>query len=252
MSDQTPPESRISLQLQYLGTMITAAPFAIAIIRIAAVSELNPTVLAILLQTVDVVTLFIRSLIDLIPLATVVIVSTYVATRPTLLPMQKWKVDRLFLRFITFGWLGALFITPLYVALLIALTGIWALLNRFIRKDLAGLSWAQRREAEKRDLREQTLLATGMLVSSLIILSHQMWLPPQILEYDTERRVAYILEETDRTTTLLTESDRTILVVNTDTIRTRQPCTKGHSWTSEPIIGLISSQSPRLPKCPKK
>lgn len=252
MSNGQGQESGESERLQYLGTVLTAAPFAVAIIRIAAVSELNPTVLAILLQTANYVTLFIRSVIDLLPIVTVIMVSTFVATRRVLMPEQKRRVGRLLQGFIIFGWLGVLFITPIHVALLIVLAGGWLLLYRFIHKDIARLSWSKRREAERKELREQILLATGLLISSLFILSQEMWLPPQILEYGTERKVAYVLEETDRTTTLLTEPDRRVLVVNTDTIRTRQPCTKGHSWASRPLISLISDQSPRLPKCPEK
>ncbi|WP_124778973.1 MULTISPECIES: hypothetical protein [Micromonospora] len=252
MSNGQGQELRESERLQYLGTALTAAPFAVAIIRIAAVSELNPTVLAILLQTANYATLFIRSVIDLLPMVAVIMVATVVATKRVLMPGQKRRVGRLLQGFIVFGWLGVLFITPLHLAALIAIIAAWLLLYRFVHKDITRLSWSKRREAERKELREQILLAAGMLAGSLLILSQQMWLPPQILEYGTERHVAYVLEEKDRTTTLLTEPDRRLLVVNTDIIQTRQPCTKDHSWASRPLISLISNQSPRLPNCPEK
>jgi hypothetical protein len=89
-----------------------------------------------------------------------------------------------------------------------------------------------------------TLLVTGLWSLN----ATGPWLPPERLRFaDEAELVAYVIDSGDGWTTLLTERDRLVVTVLTDTVKARQVCRTSADWTASTLPELLARN--RLPRC---
>lgn len=173
-------ESRTNIRLQYVALLITVAPFVVALIRVAKVSNLDPSAVALLLQTANITALVAGAAIDLAPIAIVYAALTYFAVRRGLLPNQKRRLEWYGLPILLVLLLiGTAFLTLLHLALFLVLAGLWMVpsLIRRVRKEPR--TWAERRTDESADWPIFQRL-TAIVLASTLVGSTQMWLPKEM------------------------------------------------------------------------
>ena len=80
--------------------------------------------------------------------------------------------------------------------------------------------------------------------------SPQMWLPPEIVQVEDQRIVAYVVTTAERWTTLLRENDRAILRTKSDLVSGRQICRLPDTLRRPPLVQWLARvDAATLPAC---
>jgi hypothetical protein len=82
-------------------------------------------------------------------------------------------------------------------------------------------------------------------------LSSRMWVPPEIVTLDTDRRVvAYVMGSDGGWTSLLSEKGREIIRVKSESIETREVCRLSPGVASQSIVQLVLGAE-TTQRCPR-
>lgn len=87
-------------------------------------------------------------------------------------------------------------------------------------------------------------------IESIPSRARAMWLPAETVSFKSPGGtvVGYVLAAGDKWTSILRDSDRTILVVHTDEVQTRQVCRIGQP-NDLPLFPLPGAEIPMIPEC---
>lgn len=86
------------------------------------------------------------------------------------------------------------------------------------------------------------------LVFLVLTLSPQMWLPPELVNVGSRRLVVYVVDVEGAWTTLLRESDRTIVRVRSELVTRREIC-QLDVQTKSPVQLIYRQEIPEIPVC---
>jgi hypothetical protein len=235
--------------------VVTIVPFAVAALRLVRVSGLDPAVLAVLLETVDFVALFIGTTLVVLPAILAYLISIWLLIRQSLLPSQERRMRyRISFLVTVFGFFLVVFLSPGLVIGVAFLWGVSWFLEWFFRRRGETESWSVRRARERNFIRAQLHTLTGF-VALIIFMPSQLWLAPHSVSVDNNVDVVYILKSDEITTTVLSHDTNEIKVVATDEITESHPCSvTSDGWSrilGTPVLFyFFGDDVASLPQCP--
>lgn len=86
------------------------------------------------------------------------------------------------------------------------------------------------------------------VVFLVLTLSSQMWLPPELVNVGSRRVVAYVVDVEGSWTTLLRESDRSIVRVSAELVTGREIC-ELEERAKSPVQLIYREEVPKIPAC---
>ncbi len=237
------------LPWEAIGICLTLIPLIPTVLRLIRVSELNPTILFTLVQTVDLIPLILASTLQTLPLLIIFATITFISIYNNALPAARRRYHRVIAWSIPF----LLIATLMQSMMSLALFGLLYLINvvflRRINKRVAG--YRKLRQEQRRDAVNQ-VQTTAFLVCFLVFFSSEMWLPPHIITHDGRQDVGYVLQEGDRFTTVMLKEDRELLTIKSSELSMRQPCGEDRPFWARPLFAYyFNDYRARVPACPE-
>lgn len=232
---------------EHIGWILGGAPIALAVVRIWYAARFVPETAAAIVTHGNPLAILAGAFFDAAPLAAVY--GTILLWRQVQVTQEKSYVGTVVLFLVAM----AVTTTALLSAPAIALGG-WVLLGLYmlalvirgrVRDDPWQFDW-------DRFHRSTALLLVGLAIIH-VLQDDTMWLPPERLTVDNGPPVVgYVLDDGGRWTTVLTEGDRAIAVLEDEQVTGRRVCqTSGPSMWTRTLPELRgTSRSAQYPECP--
>lgn len=244
------PASTSRLPWEAIGLTLTLIPLIATALRLIRVSELNPTVLFILVQNADLIPLISASTLQALPLLLNLAVITFLAAYQSALPDAKARYYRVIVWAVPFTPLALLVqsLSTLMMFVMLYLLNI-VFFRRMNRRHTR--SFRELRREQRSDAVNQ-IRTTAFLVTFLLLFSSEMWLPPQIVTHSNRQDVGYVLQEGDRFTTILLAESHQLVTIRTTDLEMLQPCGEERKFWNRPLFGiLLNGYQVATPKCPE-
>lgn len=225
---------------EHPGLIFAFIPIGLAIIRVIRVSGMQSPNLYILIETLDVTKLLISTLTEYGP---PLIFYSYIIFLMKYYRIPKENRDSPWLKGVWLTLPAAsillLILTPIHWLLALLAISIFYWIFEFIDHK------RKKREAARSDL---SSLATLMFIFFLIS-PNTVWLTPREVELkDGETHIGYILQSNNRETVIMTEEERRVTTIKTNSIESATPCSLGKK--SPPLATYIySGNVPKTVEC---
>jgi hypothetical protein len=212
---------------RHLAILVTAVPLALTLVRIARVSRFNEATAYALLAHGSPLAIIGGSVMGLVPIELVVLS----------LALVVWCWNAPAGSRATVRW-----ITPVVVLPVVAFVPVDALLSvGGVAALIGGSMWWSKREGESVRFNWPVALLGGALVASILTLlgADKPWLPAEeVRVHGHHAVVGYVLDGSERWTTLMIDSTRRVMIVPTNEITNRSLCTlsPGGFWYDPPSM----------------
>lgn len=262
-TSDSPEKASIRPRWLDFGILIATVPMALAALRIVLYSGGDPALMRVLVETLDVTTLLLGTILPILPalfwLAIQPLVVDMSLARQLLekgAPRRKWWIGlalTLILFYLLVGPWPETIQTFGHVLIGLAAAVVLVSAIALIRGRKSGLSW---REAAKFRLhwrRDATLgkashllIAPVVVIGVILAMPEGFWLPRESITTAEQTTTGYVLETKEGWATVMTE-ERTILRIPAPSITARLVCDQGE-YTSL-ITVLLRLESPPKEVC---
>jgi hypothetical protein len=242
-SDESKPVGASPFISAQLSVILTLIPILIVFFRVARVSGFEPSVLATLVQTVDVFRLTLVTAMEWGP--PLILLATGLA----IVSLRRAQTRRA--QDIPIGTANAL-ATVLILCILTCSPQLLAIIAILIAVDyILGRGFLLLRRGKEPDrARVDFSTMIFILVVLFVIAPNTVWLPAQKIELrKSQFVVGYVLDEDDERTVILTEKDRMIRTLSTNDVVSKEPCRL--KILTRPLLAyVVGGPTATVARCP--